>query len=187
MKKLKNILPIFLGLLYITSYAGAPPKNESAAATTVKTEVAGEAKINWLSWEEMVKLNEKNPKNIFVDFYTAWCGWCKVMDKNTFEDPTVAEIMSKYFYCVKFDAERRDTIHFLDKDWLFIPGGRNGYHELAAYFMQNQLSYPTFCVLTPDFKLIMPLKGYIAVPQFEPIVSFLGQDFWMPSKNLNLL
>jgi thioredoxin-related protein len=186
MKKLKNILPIFLGLLYITSYAGAPPKNESAAATTVKTEVAGEAKINWLSWEEMVKLNEKNPKNIFVDFYTAWCGWCKVMDKNTFEDPTVAEIMSKYFYCVKFDAERRDTIHFLDKDWLFIPGGRNGYHELAAYFMQNQLSYPTFCVLTPDFKLIMPLKGYIAVPQFEPIVSFLGQDFWMPSKNKNL-
>ncbi|MBP9096687.1 MAG: DUF255 domain-containing protein [Ignavibacteria bacterium] len=186
MKNLKNILPLFLGLLYITSYAGAPPKNESSSITTAKTEVAGEAKINWLSWEEMVKLNEKNPKNIFVDFYTAWCGWCKVMDKNTFEDPTVAEIMSKYFYCVKFDAERRDTIRFLDKNWLFIPGGRNGYHELAAYFMQNQLSYPTFCVLTPDFKLIMPLKGYIAVPQFEPIVSFLGQDFWMPSKNKNL-
>ena len=48
------------------------------------------------------------------------------------------------------------------------------------------LSYPTFCVLTADFKLITPLKGYIPVPNFEPIISYLGQDFWMPSKTKNL-
>jgi len=172
---------------------GAPPQGKTAkdnstsrVSSTSSIQVISEKKTRWLSWDEMVKLNEKTPKNIFIDFYTSWCGWCKVMDKNTFEDSIVSELMSKYFYCVKFDAEGEDTIHFLNRDWVHVPGGRNGYHELAAYFMQNQLSYPTMCVLTPDFKLITPLKGYLAVPQFEPIISYLGQDFWMPAKGKNL-
>ncbi|MFN8281580.1 MAG: DUF255 domain-containing protein [Chitinophagales bacterium] len=160
-------------------------KSTEAETPVVKVETPAK-KIKWLTWDEMVKLNEKNPKKIFIDFYTSWCGWCKVMDRNTFEDSIVAELMMKDFYCVKFDAERKDTITFLGKQWPWIPGGRGGYHTLAAYFMQNQLSYPTFCVLTSKFELISPLKGYIAVPQFEPIISFLAQDFWMPSKNKNL-
>ncbi|HLT51685.1 MAG TPA: DUF255 domain-containing protein, partial [Arenibacter sp.] len=47
--------------------------------------------ITWLSWEEAVKLaeTEKDPKKIFVDVYTDWCGWCKKMDKDTFQDPKV--------------------------------------------------------------------------------------------------
>ena len=182
MNTLKNSLSVLFVILAFSSFAGGPKTTATETKTTEAN--SGEKKIKWLSWDEMVKLNAKNPKNI--DFYTSWCGWCKVMDRNTFEDPTVAELMSKYFYCVKFDAERKDTISFLNKNWVFVPGGRSGYHELAAYFMQNQMSYPTFCVLTPDFKLITPLKGYITVPQFEPVVSYLGQDFWMPSKNQDL-
>ncbi|MCB0508602.1 MAG: DUF255 domain-containing protein [Chitinophagales bacterium] len=164
------------------SYAeSAPNKNKTTSNSNVE-----KGKIKWLSWEEMVKLNEKNPKKIFIDFYTSWCGWCKVMDKNTFSDSIVSDLMMEDFYCVKFDAERMDTIHFLDRNWVFVPSGRKGYHELAAYFMQNQLSYPTFCVLTSDYKLIAPLKGYIPVPNFEPIISFIGKDYWMPEKNQNL-
>lgn len=145
----------------------------------------GEKKIHWLSWEEMVKLNAEHPKKIFIDFYTQWCGWCKVMDRNTFDDSVVAQMMMNNFYCVKFDAERKDTINFMNRTWGFVPGGRSGYHELAAYFMQNQLSYPTMCILTPNFELITPLKGYMTPPQFEPVISFIGQDFWMPGKNQN--
>ena len=181
-----------LSLLIICTVHGAPPKakaEKTAKPTPAKTtpvETITEKKIKWLTWNEMVKLNEKNPKKIFIDFYTSWCGWCKVMDRNTFEDSIVAGLMMKDFYCVKFDAERTDTIHFLNRDWVFVPSGRSGYHELAAYFMQNQLSYPTFCVLTSDFKLITPLKGYIPPPSFEPIISFLGNDFWKPEKAKNL-
>ena len=183
----KSTLSILFVILTFSCLAGGSKtkSTEKTATTSTKTETVAtvvEKKINWLTWDEMVKLNEKNPKKIFIDFYTSWCYWCKVMDKNTFEDPIVSEIMSKYFYCVKFDAERRDTIHFLNRNWVFVPGGRSGYHQLAAYFMENQLSYPTMTILTHDYKLITPLKGYIAVPQFEPLISFYGQDFWMPEK-----
>lgn len=188
MKINKHFTSLFLIIFLSATAIGTPPKTTTKTVTkTTKTSTTSDAnknekKAQWISWEEMVKLNEKNPKKIFVDFYTEWCGWCKVMDKNTFEDPIVSEIMSKYFYCVKFDAERRDTIHFLNRNWVFVPGGRSGYHQLAAYFMENQLSYPTMTILTHDYKLITPLKGYIAVPQFEPLISFYGQDFWMPEK-----
>lgn len=171
------LIPVFFITLMLSSFAN-PPAN----MMSTKPESSSEKKIHWLSWEEMVKLNEQHPKKIFIDFYTNWCGWCKVMDRNTFDDSLIAEMMSGSFYCVKFDAERKDTIQFLNRDWKFIPGGRSGYHELAAYFMQNELSYPTMCFLTPKFELITPVKGYMTPPQFEPLVSFIGQDFWLPEK-----
>jgi thioredoxin-related protein len=102
-------------------------------------------------------LNEKNPKKIFIDFYTSWCGWCKVMDKNTFEDSIVATLMIKDFYCVKFDAERKIQ-YFFNINMAMGSRWSRWYHSLAAYFMQNQLSYPTFCVLTSKFELIIAIK-----------------------------
>ena len=36
-----------------------------------------EATIKWYSWEEAMAANENQPKKIFVDLYTNWCGWCK--------------------------------------------------------------------------------------------------------------
>ena len=96
MNTLKNSLSVLFVILAFSSFAGGPKTTATETKTTAAN--SGEKKIKWLSWDEMVKLNAKNPKNIFIDFYTSWCGWCKVMDRNTFEDPTVAELMSNYFY-----------------------------------------------------------------------------------------
>jgi thioredoxin-related protein len=38
--------------------------------------------------------------------------------------------------------------------------------------------------LTPDFQIITPLQGYVKKEDFEPIVNYLGQDFFMPEKNM---
>ncbi len=40
-------------------------------------------KINWLSFEEAIALNKKEPKSILIAVYATWCGWCKKMDKTT--------------------------------------------------------------------------------------------------------
>ena len=142
------------------------------------------ATIKWYTFEEAVALAEKNPKNIFIDFYTSWCGWCKVMDKNTFADPTIAALMNKYFYPVKFDAEGKDPVNFKGKTYNFVAQGNRGYHELAASIMQGQMSYPTFIFLTPAFEIISPVQGYVKKEDFEPIVSYLGQDLYKPEKGI---
>ncbi len=177
---MKSYTKYILSLLLVLS-----PFMMLKAGPPIESDIEKEGKIKWLSWEEMVKLNEVTPKKIFIDFYTSWCGWCKVMDRNTFGDDYVGELMSKDFYCVKFDAERKDNIEFQGRTWTFVPGGRSGYHQLAAYFMQNELSYPTMCILSPKYELITPLKGYLSPPQFEPVITYVAQDFWMPSKGKN--
>src|SRR5690606_15282352 len=45
--------------------------------------------INWMTWDEAQVAMKKQPKKVWVDVYTDWCGWCKVMDKKTFSNPEV--------------------------------------------------------------------------------------------------
>jgi thioredoxin-related protein len=183
----KNIYSLVFTLLTITGISQASDtKSASDKSSEMLTPLGPDGTLKWLSWEEAVKLNEKNPRKIFIDFYTEWCGWCKVMDNKTFQDPYIAKYMSKNFYCVKFDAERTDSIRFQNFTFRWVPGGRNGYHQLAAYFMQNELSYPTFTVLTPKFELITPIKGYIAKEQFEPMITFFGEDRWLNQENIEV-
>jgi len=52
------------------------------------------AKINWMSFEEAYELNKTQPKKIFIDMWTYWCGWCKRMDATTFTNPVVVEYMN---------------------------------------------------------------------------------------------
>src|SRR5215510_7762864 len=72
--------------------------------------------IKWMSFQDAVEKNKTEPKKMFIDVYTGWCGWCKRMDATTFKDPTVVNYMNKYFRAVKLDAETKDTIHFQGHD-----------------------------------------------------------------------
>ena len=51
--------------------------------------VLSQDKINWMSFEEAIARSKEDPKHIFVDVYTDWCGWCKKMDASTFVDPVI--------------------------------------------------------------------------------------------------
>jgi len=45
------------------------------------------AQVNWMTMDEALTAQKSNPKKIIVDFYTSWCGPCKLLDKNTFGNP----------------------------------------------------------------------------------------------------
>jgi thioredoxin-related protein len=155
-----------------------------ALSCNAQTQESKTETINWVTFEQAVAMAEKEPKNIFIDFYTTWCGWCKVMDKNTFADPVIAALMNKYFYAVKFNAEGKDPVEFRGKTYTFIPQGNRGYHELAAGIMQGQMSYPTFVFLTPTMEIITPISGFVKPEEFEPIVSYMGQNLYKPEKGV---
>ena len=116
----------YISFLAIIAFAGF--------AFTTPSEVEAEA-VEWLTWEEAAKLNETNPKKIFVDVYTDWCGWCKVMDKKTFTDPKVAAYLKEHFYSVKLDAEDKEPINFRGQAFEFVKveGSRRGGIHMLAY------------------------------------------------------
>lgn len=137
---------------------------------------AQQTKLNWMDFTKLQDSMKLKPKKVFIDVYTDWCGWCKVMDKNTFSHPQIAGILNKYFYLVKFNAEQTDKIVFKGKDYVFIPQGMRGYHELAAELMDNKMSYPTVVYLDENLNKIQAIPGYYKPEDIEPILKYFGSD-----------
>ena len=52
------------------------------------------ASINWISLEEAVVAQQKEPRKIMMDVYTKWCGPCKMMMANTFTNANVIEYVN---------------------------------------------------------------------------------------------
>ncbi len=134
--------------------------------------------INWITWEEAVKLtaNEKNPKKVFVDVYTDWCGWCKVMDKKTFSHPEVAKYMTDKYYMVKFNAEQKEEVEYKGVKFNFVASGKRGYHELAAALLQGKLSYPTVVFLDEEMNMLSPVPGFQKADTFYTIAKYFGDN-----------
>lgn len=135
------------------------------------------SEIEWLSFDEAMKRNEKEPKIILIDFYTDWCGWCKKMDKATYENPDIAAYISKNFYAIKFDAEQKEPISFQGKEFTNRgpQSGRRGKgtHDLAISLLNGKMSYPTTLFMTSSMEIITPIPGYQDAKAFEPIMKFM--------------
>ncbi|MGB5821625.1 MAG: DUF255 domain-containing protein [Saonia sp.] len=137
--------------------------------------------VEWLTWEEAVAKAEtdKAPKKIFIDVYTDWCGWCKKMDKDTFQNTEVAAYMAKNFYMVKMDGEGKEPIVYKGKTYKFVPSGRKGYHEFAATLMQGRMSYPTVIFLDEKQQMLSPVPGYQKPDPFLKIARYFGDNIYM--------
>jgi thioredoxin-related protein len=132
-----------------------------------------ENKMKWYSIEEAEKLMKESPRPVFIDTYTDWCGWCKKLDKETFSNPVVAEILSTKFYPVKFDAEGKGKVTFQGKT--FINDGKSGNaHQLAVALLLGQLSYPTVVFLNETGQLLTPVPGYRTAREMEELLSFFA-------------
>jgi uncharacterized protein YyaL (SSP411 family) len=131
--------------------------------------------VKWYKFEDAVAQCKKNPKPLFIDLYTDWCGWCKVMDKNTFNQPSIAAYLNTNYYPVKFNAETRDTIRF-ENNVLTGGGSRSTPHQLAIMLLGGQMSYPTAVVLNyknKQFQAIHKFQGYQQPEQFAPMMAFI--------------
>lgn len=136
-----------------------------------------ETSVKWYSIEEAADLAKSSPRPIFVDAYTDWCGWCKKMDKDTFANPIIAEILNTQYYAVKFDAESTEPVTFQGKK--FINDGKLGAaHQLAYALLQGNLGYPTVVFLTANSELITPVSGYKTAKDFEPMLVYFSGTSW---------
>lgn len=143
---------------------------------SVVTLSAQEAEINWMSWEEAMEASKQEPRKIFVDVYTDWCGWCKKMDKSTFKDASIVKELNKNFYAVKFDAEQKKVINFSGNEFKFVAAGRRGYHQLAYALLDGRMGYPAFVYLNESFERIMLSPGFKQVDQLQKELEYASSE-----------
>ncbi len=134
--------------------------------------------IKWLSWQEVVELNKQNPKKVFVDVYTDWCGWCKRMDATTFRDPDVVAYMNKHFYAVRMDAEMKEQISFNNQEFKYVTAGQSGVHTLAYSLLEGKMSYPSFVTLNEDFNRIAISPGYKKPEQLIKELKYAAEELY---------
>lgn len=67
--------------------------------------------VDWFPWgeEALTKAREEN-KMLLISIGYAACHWCHVMERESFEDSTVAALMNEHFVCIKVDREERPDI-----------------------------------------------------------------------------
>ena len=141
-------------------------------------EAPDKGKVKWYSWEEAMEANTKVKKKIFVDVYTDWCGWCKRMDKTTFEAPKVADYLNEHFYAVKLDAEQKDDIIFNGKTFKWVQAGRRGVHTLAYSLLDGKMSYPSVVFLTENIERVAVSPGYKTADQFMDELVYTAEEHY---------
>ncbi len=136
--------------------------------------------IHWVSFTKAMELSQSQPKKVFIDMYTDWCGWCKRMDVTTFSHPEVIKYINEHYYAVKFNTESEGPITVKDSTYKINPAyGRKGTHELAVRLLNGKLSYPTFVFLDEKFNILSPVPGYQKAEQIEPILKYFGDNNYL--------
>ena len=142
--------------------------------------------VQWLTIEEAVEKVEKEPRKIFIDVYTDWCGFCKRMEQNTFSHPVIIEILNNKFYPVKFDAEQEEPVLFQGHEYINEnPGQRRAAHNFAIALLQGQMSYPSIAFFNEELNLITAISGYRPPENIEPILMFFYEGEYLRNPNLD--
>jgi len=137
-------------------------------------------KINWVSLEEALELQQENPKKIIMDVYTNWCGPCKLMDKRTLSNPDVVSFINEHYYAVKFNGEGNGTINYKENVFTnprFDPARankRNSSHQFTQYMRVN--AYPTMVFFDEKGEFITPIKGFQGPQQLELYLKLFKED-----------
>ncbi len=109
-----------------------------------------------ITFEEAVKAAKSENKMVFIDFYTDWCGPCKMMARDVFPQKKVGEYFNKNFVCIKLNAEKEGK-------------------ELAKRFEVK--AYPTFLVLNTKEEVVLDIKGSMDADTFiAKVVDGLNPD-----------
>jgi thioredoxin-related protein len=135
--------------------------------------------LKWFTWEEAVELNKTKPKKFMVDVYTDWCGWCKKMDKSTFQDEDVVAYLRKNFYPIKLDAEQKADIKFNSETFKFVENGGRGVHTLAYSLLDGQLGYPTVVYLNEKYERIMISPGFKEKKDMLTELRFTAEEHYL--------
>jgi len=93
--------------------------------------------VNWYPWgdEALNKAQQENKLIIVSVGYTA-CHWCHVMERESFQDTTVAKVMNKNYVSIKVDREQRP-----DVDDIYMN---------AAHMISGSGGWPLNAIALPD-------------------------------------
>ncbi len=93
--------------------------------------------VDWYAWgsEAFEKAKDEN-KLVLVSIGYSACHWCHVMERESFEDNEVAELMNEKYICIKVDREEHPEVDMIYMDAINVLTGRGGW-PLNCFTLPN--------------------------------------------------
>ena len=115
------------------------PANSLGSSASSYLRSAKHQPVAWQEWgPQAFALAAQQDKPILLDIGAVWCHWCHVMDRESYEDPTLASIINEHFVAVKVDRDERPDV--------------DSRYQAAVSAISGQGGWPLTAVLTPDGK-----------------------------------
>ncbi|GJQ09273.1 hypothetical protein GpartN1_g1064.t1 [Galdieria partita] len=123
--------------------------------------------VDWYPWgEEAFQRAKEENKPIFLSVGYSTCHWCHVMEKESFQNESIARILNTHFVPIKVDREERPDVDGVYMTFIQATNGNGG--------------WPMSVFLTPD---LVPFVGTTYLPP-DRFASALQQitEKWRTSK-----
>lgn len=119
--------------------------------------------VDWFEWgTEALNKARQEDKPILVSIGYSSCHWCHVMERESFENEDIAQIMNEFYVCIKVDREERPDIDHIYMDAVQAMGQNGG--------------WPLNVFLTPDQK---PFYGgtYFQPQQWVQVLTGINKSY----------
>ncbi|HWC75528.1 MAG TPA: thioredoxin domain-containing protein, partial [Gemmatimonadales bacterium] len=111
--------------------------NQLSSELSAYLKSAAHQPVHWLPWrEEAFARARAQQKPILLDIGAVWCHWCHVMDGESYEDSSIAEILNRDFVCIKVDRDERPDV--------------DARYQRAVQALTGQGGWPLTAFLTPE-------------------------------------
>jgi thioredoxin-related protein len=145
------------------------PANKAKAEAPPKTEAK---KVEWLAFDAAAERAVKQDKHMIVDIYTTWCGWCRVMERETYGNPEVAAYLKDNFVLAKVNGESANKLHWNGKELT----ERQFAREVGV------TGYPATFFMKPNAELLGGVPGYIKTPDFMIYSRYVATRWYQKGK-----
>src|ERR1700756_665629 len=143
--------------------------NSLARASSAYLRSAMHQPIQWHEWgSEAFAAAQRDNKPILLDIGAVWCHWCHVMDRESYDDPEVAQIVNERYVAIKVDRDERPDI--------------DSRYQSAVQAMTGQGGWPLTAFLTPEGKpffggTYFPPQDHWGRPGFKRVLLTIADAF----------
>ena len=123
--------------------------------------------VDWYAWgEEAFAKARQEHKPIFLSIGYSTCHWCHVMERESFENETLAKYLNEHFISIKVDREERPDVDKIYMTFVQSTTGSGG--------------WPLNCFLTPELKpffggTYFPPESKYGRPSFLELLQHINQ------------
>jgi len=149
--------------------SSADNNKDGAHKSQTKKDVIDTNQIIWHNYDEGLKLAVKTERPIMVNFTTTWCGYCKKMNRTTFIDSEIVNILNNDFVSIKVDGDSQTELNI------------DGYKITERNLTRSEYGvrgYPTYWFLKSNAERIGPISGYKAADPFLDVLYYVRDEVY---------